>query len=114
MNVCCRSMAFPYARGSGYFARKRRFPAESRLWNTERKKSIRACVIWDVDGTMVDTTALIVDSLDHIYRRHYGRTLPVDALRALIGTPLRKQIRVFGEPEAFGGEEEAITADFIG
>jgi len=73
-----------------------------------------ACLLWDVDGTMVDTTALIVESLDHIYRRYYGQTLSHEELRALIGTPLRKQVRVFGEPEKYGVDEETITADFIG
>jgi HAD superfamily hydrolase (TIGR01549 family) len=69
--------------------------------------------LWDVDGTLIDTTALIAASLDYIYRKYFGRSLPHDELRALIGTPLKKQIRVFGELEAFGVEEQAITDDFI-
>ena len=60
-----------------------------------------AC-FWDIDGTLIDTTTLIVDSLDFVYKRYFGRTLPPDAIRALIGTPLYKQIRVFGELEPFG------------
>ncbi len=71
------------------------------------------CLLWDVDGTLTDTTALIVESLDHIYRKHYDRTLPDDDLRALIGTPLRSQIRVFGEPSEFGAEAQAVMDDFI-
>jgi HAD superfamily hydrolase (TIGR01509 family) len=71
------------------------------------------CLLWDVDGTLTDSTSLITESLDYTYRKHYGRTLPDDALRALIGTPLRKQIRVFGEPEAFGAEPQAVMDDFI-
>jgi HAD superfamily hydrolase (TIGR01549 family) len=62
---------------------------------------------------MVDTTTLIMDALDHIYRRYFQRTLPPNELRALIGTPLRSQIRIFGEPESFGLDEQTITEDFI-
>ena len=70
-------------------------------------------LLWDIDGTLIDTTTLIVDSLDHVYRRYFGRTLPQDDIRALIGTPLYKQIRVFGELEAHSVDEQAIMADFI-
>jgi pyrophosphatase PpaX len=72
-----------------------------------------SALLWDVDGTLTDTTALIADALDHIYQRHFHRTLPYEERRALIGTPLKKQIRVFGELEAFGVDEQAITEDFI-
>ena len=60
------------------------------------------CLLWDVDGTLTDTTALIAEALEHVYVRFYGRTLPYEERCALIGTPLKKQIRVFGEPQAFG------------
>ena len=70
-------------------------------------------LLWDVDGTLTDSTGLIADSLDHVYRRFYGRTLPYDERRALIGTPLRKQIRIFGEPEAFGANEQEVIEAFI-
>lgn len=73
---------------------------------------IRA-LLWDIDGTLIDTTALIARSLDHIYQKFYGRSLPEEERRALIGTPLKKQIRIFGEPEAFGVQEEEITEEFI-
>lgn len=71
------------------------------------------CLLWDVDGTLTDSTSLITESLDYVYRKHFGRTLPPDALRALIGTPLWKQIRVFGDPEALGCDAQAIMHDFI-
>lgn len=72
-----------------------------------------SALIWDVDGTLIETTALIMESLDFIYRGYFGRTLPAEELRALIGIPLKKQIRVFGELEALGVDEAAITDDFI-
>jgi len=72
-----------------------------------------SALIWDVDGTLIDTTALIMEALDFLYRRYFGRTLPAEELRALIGIPLKKQIRVFGELETWGVDEQAITDDFI-
>jgi pyrophosphatase PpaX len=48
-----------------------------------------------------------------VYERFYGRTLPYDERRALIGIPLSKQIRVFGEPAALGVDEAEITEAFI-
>ena len=71
------------------------------------------CLLWDVDGTLTDSTSLITEALDHTYRKNYGRTLPEADLRALIGTPLRKQIRVFGEPEALGADAQEVMDDFI-
>ncbi len=71
------------------------------------------CLLWDVDGTMVDTTDLIVSSLDYIYRKYYRQTTSQDVIRSLIGTPLRKQIRFFGEPEEFGACTETVIQDFI-
>ncbi len=73
-----------------------------------------SCLLWDIDGTLIDTTSLIVEALDHVYNLFYRRTLPPDAIRALIGTPLKSQIRVFGEPERFGTSEEAVFTEFIG
>ncbi len=72
-----------------------------------------ACLLWDVDGTMVDTTDLIVSSLDHIYRKYYRQSASPEVIRGLIGTPLRKQIRYFGEPEDFGTSSETVMKDFI-
>jgi pyrophosphatase PpaX len=71
------------------------------------------CLLWDVDGTMVDTTSLIAAALDFIYQKYFHRTLPYDERRALIGTPLKKQIRVFGDLDTLGVNEAAITEDFI-
>jgi pyrophosphatase PpaX len=66
-----------------------------------------------VDGTLIDTTTLIAESLDHIYRTYYERTMPFEERRALIGTPLKTQIRVFGEPEEFGTDEATVMDAFI-
>src|SRR5690348_14577400 len=71
------------------------------------------CALWDVDGTLIDTTALIAASLDYVYQKYFHRTLPYDERRALIGIPLREQVRVFGGLEAYGIDEPEITEDFI-
>jgi HAD superfamily hydrolase (TIGR01509 family) len=70
-------------------------------------------LLWDIDGTLIDTTILIVAALDHVYRTFLGRTLPPDEIRAIIGTPLYEQIRVLGPPEDFGADPEAMEAEFI-
>ena len=94
-------------------------PAESSsasIWtpSTEHAPYVTPpCLLWDVDGTLTDTTALIAESLDRIYRKFYSKTLPYDELRALIGTPLKRQIRVFGEPEEFGVPAEIVMEEFI-
>ncbi|MCS6777998.1 MAG: HAD family hydrolase [Chloroherpetonaceae bacterium] len=72
-----------------------------------------SCLLWDVDGTLIDTTALIAESLDMVYRRFYGRTLPPERLRALIGTPLKDQVRIFGDPETFGVSAATVMQAFI-
>jgi HAD superfamily hydrolase (TIGR01549 family) len=75
---------------------------------------VPSALIWDVDGTLTDSTALIAEALDHIYLRFYHQETTFDERRALIGTPLKKQIRIFGEPEQFGTTEEEVFEAFIG
>ncbi len=70
-------------------------------------------LLWDVDGTLIDTTALIVGALDATYVQFTGRSLPNNELRALIGIPLDKQMRVFGEPETFGTTAELMAEALI-
>jgi HAD superfamily hydrolase (TIGR01549 family) len=72
-----------------------------------------SCLIWDVDGTLIDTTSLIVDALGWTYQTFFGKNLSPEARRALIGTPLKAQIRIFGEPESFGLEPQTVMDGFI-
>lgn len=74
---------------------------------------MRQALLWDIDGTLIDTTDLIVDSLDFTYRKHIGRSLPRDEIRALIGTPLREQICVFGDPATLGATADEMLVDFV-
>jgi pyrophosphatase PpaX len=71
------------------------------------------CLLWDIDGTLIDTTSLIVDALDHTFRTFLSRTLPPNDIRAIIGTPLVKQIYALGDPESFGVSPDAMMEEFI-
>lgn len=71
------------------------------------------CLLWDIDGTMLDTTGLITAALEFVYQRYFGRVLPYGERRALIGIPLKVQVRVFGDLEQYGVDEDLITSDFI-
>jgi HAD superfamily hydrolase (TIGR01509 family) len=59
-------------------------------------------VLWDVDGTLIDTTALIVNALDETFRQYTGVSVPPEELRALIGIPVEKQMAYLGDPASFG------------
>jgi pyrophosphatase PpaX len=57
-------------------------------------------VIFDLDGTLIDTVPLIVASHRHALATVLGRELPEDDLREGIGRPLLEQMRVFDELRA--------------
>jgi pyrophosphatase PpaX len=57
-------------------------------------------VIFDLDGTLIDTVPLIVASHRHALATVLGRELPEEALREGIGRPLLEQMRAFDEERA--------------
>jgi pyrophosphatase PpaX len=57
-------------------------------------------VIFDLDGTLIDTVPLIVASHRHALATVLGRDLPEADLREGIGRPLLEQMRVFDERRA--------------
>ena len=57
-------------------------------------------VLFDLDGTLVDTIGLIVASHRHAVTTVLGRDLPDDVLRSGIGRPLIDQMRVFDPDQA--------------
>ncbi len=69
--------------------------------------------LWDIDGTLIDTTRLIVAGLNSVFNRVAGRSLPEAELRLLIGIPLVDQMRVLGEPETFGSSVDEMASEFI-
>jgi phosphoglycolate phosphatase-like HAD superfamily hydrolase len=44
-------------------------------------------VLFDLDGTLIDSTELIVDSYAHTYRTH-GRVMSTEQIQADLGMPL--------------------------
>ncbi len=57
-------------------------------------------VLFDLDGTLIDSTRLILDSYHHTMRVHRGRTFPDSEWLAGLGTPLRVQFRRFTDDPA--------------
>jgi pyrophosphatase PpaX len=57
-------------------------------------------VLFDVDGTLIDTAELIADSLEYACRRHLGRTHPRETYYALIGKPAMVQMEILGGDRA--------------
>ena len=57
-------------------------------------------VLFDLDGTLIDSTRLIVESYHHTMRVHRGGTFPDSEWIAGLGTPLRVQFRRFTDDVA--------------
>jgi pyrophosphatase PpaX len=57
-------------------------------------------VLFDLDGTLIDSTRLIIESYHHTMRVHRGQTLPDAEWIKGLGTPLRVQFRRFTEDPA--------------
>ncbi len=56
-------------------------------------------MLFDLDGTLIDSTRLIIESYHHTMRVHRGQALPDAAWIAGLGTPLRVQVRRFTDDE---------------
>ena len=56
---------------------------------------IAAAVLFDLDGTLIDTTDLILMSCAHTFERHLGSTPTRDALIATFGRSLPEALREF-------------------
>ena len=52
-------------------------------------------VLFDLDGTLIDSTNLIIESYHHTMRVHRGQDFPDSEWIAGLGTPLRVQFRRF-------------------
>ena len=59
-----------------------------------------AAVLFDLDGTLIDSIDLILRSYRHTLVTHRGETPPDDVWLAGLGTPLRAQFGRFTEDEA--------------
>lgn len=48
------------------------------------------CILFDLDGTLIDTTPLIFESFRHTFDRHFGRTVREEELLGYLGIPLKQ------------------------
>ncbi len=53
-------------------------------------------LLFDLDGTLIDTTDLIIQSFQHAFRKNYNRDLPEADIHAFFGKPLRDAMEHFG------------------
>jgi len=67
-------------------------------------------VLFDLDGTLVDSADLILASYRHTMREHFGEVPPDDAWLASLGTPLRSQFRMFADTDE---EVKALIATYL-
>ncbi|MFO7586956.1 MAG: HAD hydrolase-like protein [Gemmatimonadota bacterium] len=66
-------------------------------------------VVFDLDGTLIDSEGLILASFRHTMRRHLGEAPPDEAWRATIGRPLVVQVRDFARSDE---EAEAMVRTY--
>ncbi|MFQ5678593.1 MAG: HAD family hydrolase [Gemmatimonadota bacterium] len=66
-------------------------------------------LLFDLDGTLIDSEGLILASYRHTMRRHRGVAPPDSEWLATLGTPLAIQLRQFAESES---EAEAMLATY--
>lgn len=79
----------------------------------ETKIDSYRAVLWDIDGTLIDTTALIVGALGATFKEFAGKDVSQDELRSLIGTPLEVQLRYLGDPSSYGATVDDMAAYFV-
>ncbi|GMR11864.1 MAG: pyrophosphatase PpaX [Gemmatimonadota bacterium] len=67
-------------------------------------------VLFDLDGTLADTTDLILTCYRHTMERHRGSPLPDDLWLSTMGQPLRVQMQAFASsPEEHAGMVETYV-----
>jgi pyrophosphatase PpaX len=48
------------------------------------------CILFDLDGTLIDSTPLIFASFKHTFHHHFGRTIKDEELFRYMGVPLKQ------------------------
>jgi len=76
----------------------------------ERLSAVRA-ILFDIDGTLIDTVELITQALNYTYCKHLGIELPKEELRRLIGLPLKAQMHYLDERVGHPVDHEAMERD---
>ncbi len=64
-------------------------------------------VFFDLDGTVLDTTPLIVKSFQHTFQTHFQREVGLEDIQPYMGKPLRAAMEVMAP-----GEEDAVIATY--
>ena len=72
-------------------------------------------VLFDFDGTLVDTTELIYQSLRHATREVLGREIPRETLMAGVGQPLPYQMELLlgRDPENSGEDPTDLARELL-
>ena len=69
-------------------------------------------ILFDLDGTLIDTTGLILACFDHSWRSVTGQGRTRDALVATFGMPLREAMnRLVSEPETSEPNRDGCSLD---
>ncbi len=58
-------------------------------------------ILFDLDGTLIDSTDLILNSFNYVLKTYLKKEVPEDRIRSLFGRPLHYQMALFG------GEKQA-------
>lgn len=53
-------------------------------------------ILFDLDGTLIDTSNLIIRSFQHTFNLHYGRPLTPEEVYAFFGKPLKAALEHYG------------------
>lgn len=64
-------------------------------------------VLFDLDGTLIDTSNLIIRSFQHTFNLHYGRPLTPEEIYAFFGKPLKAALEHYGP-----GKVEELTQTY--
>jgi pyrophosphatase PpaX len=79
-----------------------------RLSDGGRARNFRT-VVFDLDGTLIDSEELILQSFRHTMRQHLGTAPPDEAWRSTIGRPLAVQVKDFARDDE---EAEAMIRTY--
>lgn len=77
------------------------------------KPSPLRAILFDIDGTLINTVDLIVKALDYTYQKHLGIALPREEIRRLIGLPLKVQMRYLDDRVAGNAPHDLMEADEV-
>ncbi|MBN1322074.1 MAG: HAD-IA family hydrolase [Thermoleophilia bacterium] len=75
-------------------------PASQRRPGTERVSAAYKAVVFDLDGTLVDSVELIIISFQHAIRQVLGREISREESIVWVGRPLREQMAHFSPEHA--------------